>query len=69
MKRAIEAHCFEMRPKDRDYNKHNGRRETQMEIMPDGCSYCIRTGLVYGVIIVEEEDEGDGMQEDIRRRL
>lgn len=69
MKRAIEAYCFEMRPKDRDYNKHSGEREAQMEIMPDGLSYCIRTGMVYGVIIVEENDEGDGMQEDIRRRL
>lgn len=56
MGKATEAYCFEMRPKDRDYNKHGGKREAQMEVMPDGCAYCIRTGVVYGVIIVERED-------------
>lgn len=53
--RIKNAWCYEERPTDRDYNKHGGKRVTQVEIMPDGLSYCIRTGIVYGVIIEYEQ--------------
>ena len=49
--------CFEMRPKDRDYNKHGKKRETQIEILGGGISYCLRTEFVYGLLIWEVDDE------------
>lgn len=51
------AECFEMRPKDRDYNKHGKKREPQIEILGGGISYCLRTEFVYGLLIWEAEDD------------
>lgn len=34
-----KAECFEMRPKDRDYNKHGNKREPQMEVFGGGASH------------------------------
>lgn len=53
-----KAECFELRPKDRDYNKHGGNRQPQIEILGGGICYCLRTQHVYGILIWEEDDDG-----------
>lgn len=49
MTKIIDAECFELRPEDRNYNKHGKPRNAQMEILGHGVSYAIRTAIVYGV--------------------
>lgn len=50
------AECFEMRPKDRDYNKKGKKREAQMEVLGGGLCYSLRTQFVYGLLIWESDD-------------
>lgn len=49
--------CFEMRPKDRDYNKKGEPRNPQMEVLGGGLSYSLRTQHIYGLLIWEADDE------------
>lgn len=53
----VDAECFEMRPKDRDYNAKGKPRELQMEILGGGIMYALRTAHVYGLLIWEEGDD------------
>ena len=55
----VDAECFEIRPKDRDYNKKGKKREPQIEILGGGICYCLRTGYVYGLIIWEDDQSED----------
>lgn len=50
-----KAECFEFRPKDRDYNKKGKARDPQMEVLGGGLCYSLRTQLIYGLLIWEDE--------------
>lgn len=61
--RISRCECFEFQPEDRDYNAKGKPRNPQMKVFGGGISYALRTAHVYGLLIWEEEDEGDeGME-------
>ena len=62
----VRAESFELRPADRDYNKHGKQRKPQMEILGGGLCYCLRTQFVYGLLIWEE---GNKYMEIIKDRI
>ena len=56
-KTILRAECFEIQPKDRDYNKKGKKREPRIEVLGGGVSYALRTSHSYGLMIWEEENE------------
>lgn len=54
----VKCECFQIQPKDRDYNKKGKPREAQVEILGGGLCYSLKTNECYGLLIYENEDSG-----------
>jgi len=52
--KMIYAESVEEKPIDRFYNLHGNKRITHLEIFGDGISFCLRSGNLINVLVVED---------------
>ena len=51
--KMMYAESVEENPIDRFYNLHGNKRITHLEIFGDGISFCLRSGNLINVLVIE----------------
>ena len=53
--KMIYAESVEEKPIDRFYNLHGNRRITHLEIFGGGLCFCLRSGNLINVLVIDDE--------------